>query len=92
MPARDTTTARAHTNRMTLPGGGPIVGYAIVKAYGHEQEAAAGANDAAADRVALDDAELREVEYESMGLTVPVPAESSAPRSFRSLLRRIVRR
>ena len=75
---------------MTLPGGGPIVGYAIVKAFGHEQEAAARAKDAADGRAVLDEEELRELEYEDMGL--PLPVISASNRSIRSLLRRIIGR
>lgn len=88
--ALDRATSGAHTILMTLPGGGPIVGYAIVKALGQEQETAARAKDAAVGRAVLDEAELRELEYEVMGL--PVPVNSTSNRSIRSLLRRIIGR
>jgi hypothetical protein len=47
---------------MTVGGGGPIVGRAIIQAVDQDNEAAAGASDAKAARAALDDAELRELE------------------------------
>lgn len=69
---------------------GQVVGYAIIKALRRDQEAAAATHDAAVSRAALDEEELREVEYTDMGL--PVPVRATASRSRRSLLRRIVGR
>lgn len=75
---------------MAFGRGGPIVGHAIIKALGRDQEATALAHDAAAGRAPLDEEELREVEYASMGLPLPVHAEVPPPR--RSFLRRLFRR
>ena len=75
---------------MTYQSGGPIVGYAIVKALNRDQERKALDHDAAVSRAALDEEELREVEYEAMGL--PVPERQTAPHPRRSLLSRILRR
>ncbi len=81
---------RAQTVHMTYQSGGPIVGYAIVKALNRDQESRALDHDAAESRAALDEEELREVEYASMGL--PVPARLTSPHPRRSLLHRIFRR
>ena len=75
---------------MAFGRGGPIVGHAIIKALGRDQETRAGARDAAVDRAALDEEELREVEYASMGL--PLPVHPMEPRRRRSILRRLLRR
>ncbi|MBI2776184.1 MAG: hypothetical protein HYX57_02795 [Chloroflexi bacterium] len=75
---------------MTFGNNGPIVGHAIIKATGTEREASARAHEAAASRAALDEDELREVEYAAMGLPLPHRETSSRPR--RSILRRLLRR
>ena len=75
---------------MAFGRGGPIVGHAIIKALGSEQEASARAHDAAVNRAVLDEEELREVEYASMGL--PLPTREPQPQPKRSMLRRIFRR
>ena len=46
--ALDKKSARAHTVLVTIGGGGPIVGHAIIKALGRDREAAARTHDAAA--------------------------------------------
>ena len=79
-------SAPAHTVVMSF---GQIVGYAIIKALRRDQEAAARTKDAAVSRAAMDEEELRDVEYASMGL--PVPVRGTAARSKRSVLRRIIR-
>jgi hypothetical protein len=75
-------------NAMTVGGGGPIVGRAIIQALDHDQEAAAAARDAEVSRGVLDDAELRELErakYYGEALSQP-PARRAAP------LRRLIDR
>jgi hypothetical protein len=77
---------------MTLAGGGPIVGRAIIQAVDQEGEAAAGASDAKAARTALDDAELREIEGARYygGAPVPPPATRAGP--LRRLIGRLLGR
>jgi hypothetical protein len=66
---------------MTLGGGGPIVGRAIIQAVDQDHEAAAEASAAKAARAALDDAELRELERANYYGEAPSqpPARRAAP-------------
>ena len=87
LSALDRPMATAYTIPMTIGGGGPIVGRAIIQALDHDEEAAAEA-DAKAARAARDDAELREVERAE-----PYGHAASGPPTGRvaSLLRRMHR-
>lgn len=73
---------------MTLGGGGPIVGRAIIQAVDQDGEVAAAASDAKVARAVLDDGELRELEraeYYGEAQSQP-PARAAAP------LRRLIDR
>jgi hypothetical protein len=77
---------------MTLGGGGPIVGRAIIQAVDQDGEVAAAASDARAARAVLDGAELRELErarYYAKAYSQP-PARAAAP--LRRLIDRLFRR
>lgn len=77
---------------MTIGGGGPIVGRAIIQAVDQDQEAAAAASDAKAARAVLDDAELRELEraeYYGEAASQP-PARRATP--LRRLIDRLLGR
>ena len=73
---------------MTLAGGGPIVGRAIIQAVDEEGEAAAGASDAKAARAALDEAELREIEGARYYGEAPAPPPARRAGPLRSLIGR----
>lgn len=77
---------------MTLGGGGPIVGRAIIQAVDQDGELAAAASDAKAVRAVLDDAELRELERANYYGEAPAqpPARAAAP--LRRLIDRLFRR
>jgi hypothetical protein len=75
-------------NAMTVGGGGPIVGRAIIQALDHDQEAAAAAGEAETTRAALDDAELRELERAEYYGEAP----SQPPARRASPLRRLIDR
>ena len=74
---------------MTLAGGGPIVGRAIIQAVDEEGETAAGASDARAARAALDDAELREIEAARYYGETPAPPPARRAGPLRRLIGRL---
>jgi hypothetical protein len=76
---------------MTLGGPGPIVGHAVGKALGHDQEAVVDASEARTARDAIDTAELRDAEQlEYYGASAEEPAASPAT-GIRGLLHRLLK-
>ena len=77
---------------MTLGGPGPIVGHAVGKALGQDQEAAVDASEARTAREAIDTTELREAEQHEYYGEAPAEPAASPGTGLRGILDRFFKR